>query len=118
MTYLSDASSGLAAGLMLLVPARGVPRAGAMLLIVALVGLAAPAGRAESLIDEDVRATMLARPNGRLAHVETETHIEKHLNPDTLQMEEQRETREVLVEPVGFVPHAVGQSLRVSGTLA
>jgi predicted membrane-bound spermidine synthase len=63
---------GLAAGLMLLVPARRAPRAGAMLLIMALVALAAPAGRAESLIDEEVRAAMLARPNGRIAHVETE----------------------------------------------
>ena len=46
-----------------------------------------------------------------LAHIETEEHIEKHLNPDTLQMEEQRETREVLVEPVGYLMHVLRKML-------
>jgi spermidine synthase len=63
---------GLAAGLMLLAVARRERRAGAVLLILVLTALAPPAGRAESLIDEEVRAAMLARPNGRIAHIETE----------------------------------------------
>lgn len=46
-----------------------------------------------------------------LAHLETEEHIEKHLNPDTLEMEEQRETREVLVEPVGYLMHVLRKML-------
>ncbi|HEY6993646.1 MAG TPA: fused MFS/spermidine synthase [Xanthobacteraceae bacterium] len=62
---------GLAAGLALLALARLPRRAGAALIILALGAPAAPA-RAESLIDEGVRAAMLARPNGRIAHIETE----------------------------------------------
>jgi predicted membrane-bound spermidine synthase len=58
-----------------LIPAIG---SRAITLTLGAIGLTAgllllvPAGHAESLIDEDVRATMLARPNGRIAHVETE----------------------------------------------
>ena len=61
---------GLIAGLALL----ALPRRerGVMLLILALVALAAPAGRAESLIDESVRAAALTRADGRIAHLETE----------------------------------------------
>ncbi len=61
---------GLIAGLALL----ALPRRerGVMLLILALVALAAPAGRAESLIDESVRAAALKRADGRIAHLETE----------------------------------------------
>jgi len=58
---------GLIAGLALLALPRRV-----MLLILALVALAAPAGRAESLIDESVRAAALKRADGRIAHLETE----------------------------------------------
>src|SRR5262249_59089957 len=58
--------------LLLLARARRPPPAGATLLVVALFTLAASTGHAESLIDEDARAAMLARPNGRIAHVETE----------------------------------------------
>lgn len=62
---------GLVAGLALLALARLPRRAGAALIILALAAAAAPA-RAESLIDEGVRTAMLARPNGRIAHIETE----------------------------------------------
>ncbi len=44
----------------------------AVICLVALVALAAPAGRADVLLDESVRAAMLKRPNGRIAHIETE----------------------------------------------
>jgi spermidine synthase len=63
---------GVIAGLALLALARSERRAYAVLVIAALAALTAPAGRAESLIDEDIRAAMVARPNGRLAHIETE----------------------------------------------
>ena len=63
---------GVIAGLALLALARFERRAYAVLVIAALAALTAPAGRAESLIDEDIRAAMVARPNGRLAHIETE----------------------------------------------
>ena len=41
-------------------------------LVIASVALAAPACRADTLLDEGVRAAMLKRPNGRIAHIETE----------------------------------------------
>jgi predicted membrane-bound spermidine synthase len=63
---------GLVAGLALLALTRGVRRAGAALVVLTLAALAAPAGRADGLIDEGIRATMLGRPNGRIAHIETE----------------------------------------------
>ena len=59
---------GLIAGLGLLALARR--RAGAALLIIAL---ASPtAGRADNPIDESIRAGMLKRGDGRLAHIETQ----------------------------------------------
>jgi predicted membrane-bound spermidine synthase len=60
---------GLLAGLALLALLRLPRRAGAALVILAL---AAPAARADGLIDEGIRAAMLARPIGRVAHIETE----------------------------------------------
>ena len=63
---------GLIAGVALLALARFERRAYAVLVIAALAALTAPAGRAESLIDEGIRAAMVGRPNGRLAHIETE----------------------------------------------
>ena len=64
---------GLVAGSALLALARLERRAFAALIFLALAALAtAPTGRAESLIDEGARAAMLKRPNGRLAHIETE----------------------------------------------
>ena len=62
---------GLAAGLALLALARLRRRAGSALVVVALAVSTAPAGRADNLIDEAVRARMLERADGRLAHIET-----------------------------------------------
>jgi spermidine synthase len=61
---------GLIAGLALLALVR-LPRHAA-LVILALAPLAAPTARADALIDEGIRAAMLARPSGRVAHIETE----------------------------------------------
>ena len=44
----------------------------AVLMTLAYAGLAAPASHAEPLFDESVRAAMLERANGRIAHVETQ----------------------------------------------
>jgi spermidine synthase len=65
---------GLAAGLGLLALSRlqRHPSSAAMVVLIALTTLTAPAGRADSLIDEGIRAAMLKRPNGRIAHLETE----------------------------------------------
>jgi spermidine synthase len=62
---------GLAAGLALLALARLHRPAGSVLVVVALAVSTAPVGRADSLIDEAVRARMLERADGRLAHIET-----------------------------------------------
>jgi predicted membrane-bound spermidine synthase len=62
---------GLAAGLALLALARLRRRASSALVVVALAVSMAPAGRADNLIDEAVRAKMLERADGRLAHIET-----------------------------------------------
>jgi phosphonate transport system permease protein len=45
------------------------------------------------------------------AHIETEVHREQRLNPDTLQMEMQEETRQVLVEPLGYLAHVLRKML-------
>jgi len=60
---------GVVVGLALLALVRLPRRASAALVILAL---AAPAARADGLIDEGIRAAMLARPIGRVAHIETE----------------------------------------------
>ena len=60
--------AGIASGLLLIV-APGLRRSA---LALALVVVAAPLARAEELIDPAIRAAMLNRPDGRLAHVETE----------------------------------------------
>jgi predicted membrane-bound spermidine synthase len=62
---------GLAAGLALLALARLHRPAGSVLVVVALAVSTAPAGRADNLIDEAVRASILERADGRLAHIET-----------------------------------------------
>ena len=62
---------GLAAGLALLALARLHRPAGSVLVVVALAVSTAPAGRADNLIDEAVRASMIERADGRLAHIET-----------------------------------------------
>ena len=61
---------GLLAGLGLLALARC--RAAAALIVIALAAPSVPAARADSLIDDAVRAGLLARADGRVAHVETE----------------------------------------------
>jgi len=61
---------GLLAGLGLLVLARR--RAAAALVVIALAAPSVPVARADSLIDDAVRAGLLARADGRVAHVETE----------------------------------------------
>jgi predicted membrane-bound spermidine synthase len=65
---------GVVAGLALLALARRERRASAVaaLAILACAVVTSPACRAESLLDEGIRAAMLKRPNGRIAHVETE----------------------------------------------
>ena len=63
---------GLVAGLALLALSRLERRAGVALLIIALAAMTAPACRAENLIDDGVRAAMLKRPTGPIAHIETE----------------------------------------------
>jgi predicted membrane-bound spermidine synthase len=65
---------GVVAGLALLALARLERRTSSVAAVVLLaVAIAAsPACRAESLLDEGIRAAMLKRPNGRIAHVETE----------------------------------------------
>ena len=62
---------GLGAGLALLALGRLHRPAGSVLVVVALAVSTAPAGRADNLIDEAVRASMLERGDGRLAHIET-----------------------------------------------
>jgi predicted membrane-bound spermidine synthase len=71
-------AAGLVCGLMLLALPyfeRRRPRLAIMLTpLVALVVFAAslPIAHAESLFDEEVRAAMLKRPDGRIAHIESE----------------------------------------------
>ncbi len=63
---------GLISGLALLALSRLERRALGALICIALAALAAPSCRAESLLDDGVRAAMLKRANGRIAHIETE----------------------------------------------
>jgi spermidine synthase len=53
-------------------PARAAAVICQIALVIAFIALAAPACRADTLLDESVRAAMLKRPNGRVAHLETE----------------------------------------------
>jgi len=59
--------AGILSGLLLILLPRRVAPA-----LVALALLAAPAARAEDLIDPAIRADMLKRPDGRIARTETE----------------------------------------------
>ncbi|MDM0122814.1 phosphonate ABC transporter, permease protein PhnE [Variovorax arabinosiphilus] len=43
------------------------------------------------------------------AHIETETVHDPRLNPQTLQMEDSVEQREVLVEPIGYLTHVLAK---------
>jgi len=84
ITY-SLGTAGLLCGIVLMALSRLTPRRAARTLIPALIPAlisalitaliaanAAPAARADMLVDESVRAAMLKRPDGRLAHVESE----------------------------------------------
>ena len=64
--------AGLISGLGLLAVSRLQQRRSTVLVFLAVAMLAAPACRAGNLIDEDIRAAMLKRPSGRVAHIETE----------------------------------------------
>ena len=61
---------GLAAGLALLALAR-LHRPTSSVLVVVALAVSTSAGRADNLIDAAVRASMLERADGRLAHIET-----------------------------------------------
>jgi predicted membrane-bound spermidine synthase len=65
---------GLIAGLTLLALSQLGRRASriATLVLIPLAMLIAPACRAQGSIDEGIRTAMLARPDGRIAHIETE----------------------------------------------
>jgi spermidine synthase len=68
--------AGILSGLLLMLPQmrRGVP-------VLALALLAAPLANAQGLIDPAIRADLLKRPDGRVAHIETEYNdifIRKH----------------------------------------
>ena len=65
--------AGLLCGVILMALSRLTSRRAAMLLMAGLIATgAAPAARADKLLDETVRADMLKRPDGRVAHVESE----------------------------------------------
>ncbi len=72
ITY-SLGAAGLICGVVLMALSRVGTRRPAMLLMAGLIAAgAAPAARADKLFDESVRADMLKRPDGRMAHVESE----------------------------------------------
>jgi len=72
ITY-SLGAAGLVCGFVLIALARQAPRRAVILTVIGLVAAsAAPVARADTLIDESVRADMLKRPDGRVAHVESE----------------------------------------------
>jgi spermidine synthase len=73
ITY-SLGAAGLLCGLTLMALPRVERRrpVAVMLGLIACAALAAPTVRAQPLIDESVRAAILKRPDGRLAHVESE----------------------------------------------
>jgi len=73
ITY-SLGAAGLLCGLILIVLPRIEWRrpAAALLGLLAYGAVAVPTGRAEPLFDEAMRAAILKRPDGRLAHVESE----------------------------------------------
>jgi spermidine synthase len=65
--------AGLACGLALIALSWLAPRRALILMMTGLMAASiAPAARADTLIDESVRADMLKRPDGRVTHVESE----------------------------------------------
>jgi len=72
ITY-SLGAAGLLCGFTLMALSRLGPRRATMLLMTSFIAASiAPAARADTLIDESVRADMLKRPDGRVTHVESE----------------------------------------------
>src|SRR5262245_44789904 len=72
ITY-SLGAAGLACGLVLIALSWLAPRRALILMMTGLMAASvAPAARADTLIDESVRADMLKRPDGRVTHVESE----------------------------------------------
>jgi len=72
ITY-SLGAAGLLCGCVLVAISRLGQRRAMILLMAGLIAAgAAPAARADTLIDESIRAAMLKRPDGRVAHVESE----------------------------------------------
>jgi spermidine synthase len=69
---LTLGAAGVVAGLALFAAGRAGRRGAAVLVLATIVNVMAPAVRAEALLDEGIRAAMLKRPNGRVAHIETE----------------------------------------------
>jgi spermidine synthase len=67
-------AAGVLCGLLLIALARLDRRSRAAMLTAAMIALApaSPAARADTLLDEGVRAAMLKRPDGQIAHVESE----------------------------------------------
>lgn len=63
---------GVAGGLLLLALARLARRTALALVALAAIAFAAPTGHAESIVNDSVRAAMLKRGDGRIAHIETE----------------------------------------------
>lgn len=63
--------AGIVCGLLLIALPRLRGRPGALMLVLFIL-FAAPSARAEELIDPAVRADMLKRADGRIAHIETE----------------------------------------------
>jgi len=72
---LSLGAAGLACGLLLIALPRlerGRSAAATIAVLLALAALVPFLARAESLVDEGVRAAMLKHPDGRVAHIESE----------------------------------------------
>jgi spermidine synthase len=64
--------AGIASGLLLVALPRLRPRSAALALALTLTALASPGVRADDLVDPKIRADMLQRADGRIAHIETE----------------------------------------------
>jgi spermidine synthase len=64
--------AGIVSGLLLVALPMLRPRRAALALAVMLAALAGPGARANDLVDAKIRADMLKRADGRIAHIETE----------------------------------------------
>ena len=64
--------AGIVSGLLLVALSMLRPRGAALALAIALTAFADPGARANDLVDPKIRADMLKRADGRIAHIETE----------------------------------------------